>query len=63
MTYNDVDFTTLFSLKGKEEDILKIVVIDSDDDIFKQQVIDIIQSEYIELCGAGLKTFKKLQIY
>lgn len=55
MTYNDVDFTTLFSLKGKEEDILKIVVIDSDDDIFKQQVIDIIQSEYIELCSTGLK--------
>ncbi len=59
MTYNDVDFTTLFSLKGKEEDILKIVVIDSDDDIFKQQVIDIIQSEYIELCGAGLKNVQE----
>ena len=59
MTYNDVDFTTLFSLKGKEEDILKIVVIDSDDDIFKQQVIDIIQSEYIELCSTGLKNVQE----
>ena len=58
MTYNDVDFTTLFSLKGKEEDILKIVVIDSDDDIFKQQVIDIIQSEYIE-CSTGLKNVQE----
>jgi hypothetical protein len=68
MTYNDENFSTLFFLKGTDLDILKIVVAGQDNEDFKQEVIDIIQEEYIDMCNHGIADIpetKKLlqQIY
>ncbi|MEH7391499.1 hypothetical protein [Bacillus sp. JJ1474] len=55
MSYNEVDFTSLFFLKGDDLDILKIVVTGQEDIVFKQTVIDILQEEYIDMCLHGIK--------
>jgi hypothetical protein len=55
MTYNEIDFTTEFSLKGTDTDIMKIVVTHNVDESFKNEVINIIQEEYIEMCNSGIK--------
>ena len=54
MTYNEEDFSTLFFLKGNDYDILKIVIAGQEDGVFKQEVIDIIQEEYIDMCNNGI---------
>ncbi|WP_205418622.1 hypothetical protein [Paraliobacillus sediminis] len=54
MTFEDLDFSALFFLKGNNLDILKIVVVGQHDDNFKQRVVDIIQQEYIDMCNNGM---------
>jgi riboflavin synthase len=68
MTYNEVDFSSLFFLKGTNLDILKIVVTGQEDENFKQEIVDILQEEYINMCTHGIMDIdetKKLleQIY
>lgn len=55
MSYNEVDFTSIFFLKGEQSDILKIVVTGQEDSDFKEAVIDILQEEYIDMCINGIK--------
>lgn len=54
MTYADMDFSTLFFLKGSQFDILKIVVAGQESNTFKQEVLDIIQEQYIDMCNNGM---------
>ncbi|WP_079914128.1 hypothetical protein [Paenibacillus sp. 32352] len=54
MTFDDKNFTVSFMLKGRDLDILKIVILDTNDDIFKQDVMKLIQSEYIKMCSDGI---------
>ncbi|MGX5553059.1 hypothetical protein [Bacillus cereus] len=58
MTYNEIDFSALFFLKGSDFDILKIVVTGQDDVAFKQDVITIIQEEYIQMCNYGISNIE-----
>lgn len=58
MTYNEIDFSALFFLKGNDFDILKIVVTGQDDLVFKQDVITIIQEEYIQMCNHGINNIE-----
>jgi hypothetical protein len=48
-----------FSLKGKDFDKLKIVILDNKSEIFKQEVMDLMQEEYILMCNEGIKNSEK----
>ncbi|RKN74987.1 hypothetical protein [Paenibacillus ginsengarvi] len=48
------EFSTIFQLKGPNNDILKLVIVDTDDDTLKKSVMDIIQAEYIDMCNTGI---------
>ncbi|MEB4818883.1 hypothetical protein [Bacillus thuringiensis] len=44
-----------FSLKGKEFDKLKVVILNNKSEIFKQELMRIMQEEYILMCEEGIK--------
>ncbi|MFD0588018.1 hypothetical protein ACFQZE_08380 [Paenibacillus sp. GCM10027627] len=60
-SYEKENFSCYFSLKGKNLDVLKIVVNDLQDDKVKQKVIEFLQKEYIEMCNEGIKNLKNIQ--
>lgn len=47
-------FSCNFELKTTNLDILKIVILDSRDEEFKNEIMDIIQTEYILMCENGM---------
>ncbi|UYV50709.1 hypothetical protein [Priestia megaterium] len=54
MTYDDVDLSADFYLKGNDNDILKIVLLNTEDNVLKSRLIEIIQEEYIKMCNVGV---------
>ncbi|WP_433749369.1 hypothetical protein [Paenibacillus amylolyticus] len=62
MIYNGVEFSTKVYLKGSKLDILKIVILDTDDEDIKSEVIEIIQSEYIDMCNNGIKDIAQTKV-
>ncbi|TRZ39082.1 hypothetical protein CEQ21_16085 [Niallia circulans] len=52
--YNGIKVNVHFSLKGKEYDKLKIVILDNKDEDFKLDVLNHIQEEYILMCNNGI---------
>jgi hypothetical protein len=48
-----------FSLKGKDFDKLKIVILDNKSEVFKQEVMKLIQEEYILMCKEGIKNIEE----
>ncbi|MBW4677801.1 MAG: hypothetical protein KME52_28535 [Desmonostoc geniculatum HA4340-LM1] len=54
MTFNGVDFSTKVYLKGPKNDILKIVITETDDEDLRFEAMGIIQSEYIDMCAFGI---------
>ncbi|CAM4190552.1 hypothetical protein [Saccharibacillus endophyticus] len=56
MLFNQVPFSVKVYLKGSKRDTLKIVILDVDDEEVKSELIEIIQSEYIDMCNNGLKS-------
>jgi hypothetical protein len=52
--YNDMSFSTMFFLKGSTYDVLKVVIFDIEDETKKQQIMEIIQGEYINMCKQGM---------
>jgi len=59
MTLGDERFTTKVFLKGEKLDILKIVLMDTDNEDLKNTVMSIIQKEYIDMCGSGIVDIEK----
>jgi len=55
MTYEEQSFSAIFSLKGKDSDIMKIVIVDLDGQDIKEEIMDIIQEHYIEMCIEGIR--------
>lgn len=62
MIYNGVEFSTKVYLKGSKLDILKIVILDTDDEDIKSEVIEVIQSEYIDMCNNGIKDIDQTKV-
>ncbi|UOQ94067.1 hypothetical protein MUO14_03600 [Halobacillus shinanisalinarum] len=54
MTYNNRNFSGAFSVKERDMDTLKIVVIDQFESEFKEEVMEIIQDCYIQMCTSGI---------
>lgn len=48
-----------FSLKGKDFDKLKIVILDNKSEVFKQEVMNLLQEEYILMCNEGIKNIEE----
>lgn len=48
-----------FSLKGKDYDKLKIVVLDNKSEAYKQEVMNLMQEEYILMCKDGVKDIEE----
>ncbi|MCP2036447.1 hypothetical protein L1279_003489 [Planomicrobium sp. HSC-17F08] len=44
-----------FILKGKDFDMLKIVILDKKSDSYKQDLMEVLQLQYIEMCKHGFK--------
>jgi hypothetical protein len=44
-----------FSLKGKDFDKMKIVILDNKSELYKQEVMNLLQKEYILMCSEGIK--------
>ncbi|MGF9911894.1 hypothetical protein ABEX47_04670 [Paenibacillus ehimensis] len=59
MVYNGTEFSTKVYLKGSSLDILKIVIVDTDDEEVRKESMDIIQSEYIDMCNTGIKDMEE----
>ncbi|WP_158211755.1 hypothetical protein [Alkalihalobacterium alkalinitrilicum] len=58
MIYSDREFSAIFSLKDKQYDLMKIVIVDVEDQTFKENVMRLIQDNYIEMCSDGIKDMK-----
>ncbi|MGZ4160475.1 MAG: hypothetical protein ACXVNF_06735, partial [Neobacillus sp.] len=54
MEYKSEAFTTIFYLFDYNYDKMKIVVVDNESVIFKNDVMKLIQTEYIAMCDNGL---------
>lgn len=55
MNYGGSEFTAKVYLKGTDFDILKIVILDTENDDLKSEAVRIIQEEYIDMCNIGIK--------
>lgn len=55
MVMDGNQFSTKVFLKGQDLDILKIVILDTDNETIKKKAMSIIQNEYIDLCNTGIK--------
>ncbi|MEC5425125.1 hypothetical protein QGM71_16690 [Virgibacillus sp. C22-A2] len=55
LTYNEQDFSAIFSLKGENDDLMKIVIVDLDNQEIKEEIMELIQEHYIDMCNEGLK--------
>ncbi|GED26923.1 hypothetical protein BAG01nite_30250 [Brevibacillus agri] len=53
-SFNGNSFAVQFSLKGKDLDYLKIVIVDTTNEQLKNRVMEIIQEEYIKMCEQGI---------
>ncbi|WP_098742058.1 hypothetical protein [Paenibacillus sp. EZ-K15] len=60
-SYSRTPFSCFFSLKGRNADILKIVVMDIKDETLRNEVIQMLQEEYIEMCDKGIKDLSATQ--
>ncbi|MCM3676659.1 hypothetical protein M3699_23135 [Peribacillus simplex] len=60
MTYEEmIEFTTKVYLKGNDLDILKIVILDTENENIRLKAMDVIQQEYIDMCTNGIKDIPK----
>ncbi|OME01129.1 hypothetical protein BSK54_14835 [Paenibacillus odorifer] len=59
--YNSKKLSCAFALKGKSQDILKIVVADTTDDALRNTVIELIQEEYIAMCDHGISDLENIK--
>jgi len=55
MQMDGEEFSAKVYLKGQELDILKIVILDTDNEVVKKKAMSIIQQEYIDLCTIGIQ--------
>ncbi|MBP3951161.1 hypothetical protein [Bacillus suaedae] len=55
ISYGEQDFSAIFSLKGKDSDLMKIVIVDIDDTDLKEEILELIQEHYIAMCIEGIK--------
>lgn len=60
-SYEGASFTALFSLKGKDLDYLKIVIMETTNEQLKIKVMDTIQEEYIKMCDQGVSELSKIK--
>jgi hypothetical protein len=57
--YEGSKFNVQFTLKGKDYDKLKIVVLDNKSEAYKQEVMNLMQEEYILMCKDGVKDIEE----
>lgn len=53
--YQGAKVNVQFSLRGKDFDKLKIVILDNKSELFKNEIMNLMQEEYILMCNDGLK--------
>ncbi|MFS0906669.1 hypothetical protein AB3N02_26975 [Priestia aryabhattai] len=59
LTYEEREFTAKVYLKGNDLDILKIVILDTENENVRLEAMEIIQQEYIDMCTNGIKDIPK----
>lgn len=59
MTYKGTDLSVAFYLKGNDYDILKIVILNTEDNSLKSDLIEMIQEEYILMCDKGISNLEE----
>ncbi|MCM3267856.1 hypothetical protein [Paenibacillus elgii] len=59
--YNAKSLSCSFALKGKDQDILKIVIADTPNEALRNEVIELIQDEYIAMCEHGISDIKSIR--
>ncbi|MEM5665504.1 hypothetical protein AAHB94_24250 [Bacillus toyonensis] len=59
MTYKDTDLSVAFYLKGNDYDILKIVILNTEDNTLKSDLVEMIQEEYILMCDKGISNLEE----
>ncbi|AZS13304.1 hypothetical protein [Paenibacillus lutimineralis] len=62
ISYKAFKLSCSFALKGKALDILKIVVADTSNDELRNEVIELIQDEYIAMCEHGISDLNNIKI-
>ncbi|GEC93576.1 hypothetical protein C7J99_21480 [Brevibacillus brevis] len=59
MQLDGYNFSTKVYLKGQDTDILKIVIVDTDNEAIKRKAMKIIQNEYIDMCATGISNMQE----